>query len=82
MRSLFAGLAALAIAAFGAAEAKADKLQDILSKGVVRIGVPCIADGCREFLIARDTKLRRSTVRVRAGEKRTIADVPAGVGQS
>ena len=40
MRSLFAGLAALAIAAFGAAEAKADKLQDILSKGVVRIGVP------------------------------------------
>lgn len=38
--SLLAGLAALAIAAFGAAEAKADKLQDILSKGVVRIGVP------------------------------------------
>jgi len=40
MRSLFAGLAALAVAAFGAAEARADKLQDILSKGVVRIGVP------------------------------------------
>ncbi len=40
MRSLIAGFAALAIAAFGAAEAKADKLQDILSKGVVRIGVP------------------------------------------
>ena len=40
MRKLFAGLAAMAIAAFGAAEARADKLQDILSKGVVRIGVP------------------------------------------
>lgn len=40
MRRLFAGLAAMAIAAFGAVEAKADKLQDILSKGVVRIGVP------------------------------------------
>ena len=40
MRKLFAGLAAMAIAAFGAVEAKADKLQDILSKGVVRIGVP------------------------------------------
>ena len=40
MRSIFAGIAALAVAAFGAAEAKADKLQDILQKGVVRIGVP------------------------------------------
>lgn len=40
MRSIFAGLAAMAIAAFGSLEAKADKLQDILQKGVVRIGVP------------------------------------------
>ncbi|KFC75708.1 Periplasmic component of amino acid ABC-type transporter/signal transduction system precursor [Bosea sp. LC85] len=40
MRSLFAGLAALTVAVFGGAEARADKLQDILSKGVVRIGVP------------------------------------------
>lgn len=40
MRSLIAALAALAVAVFGGAEARADKLQDILSKGVVRIGVP------------------------------------------
>jgi polar amino acid transport system substrate-binding protein len=40
MRSFFAGLAALAIAVFGGAEARADKLQDILQKGTVRIGVP------------------------------------------
>ncbi|RYE73191.1 MAG: transporter substrate-binding domain-containing protein, partial [Hyphomicrobiales bacterium] len=39
-RTFLAGLAAMAIAAFGTVEAKADKLQDILSKGVVRIGVP------------------------------------------
>jgi polar amino acid transport system substrate-binding protein len=40
MRSFIAGLAALAMAFVGSGEAKADKLQDILSKGVVRIGVP------------------------------------------
>jgi polar amino acid transport system substrate-binding protein len=39
-RSILAGLAALAVAAFGTVEAHADKLQDILQKGVVRIGVP------------------------------------------
>ncbi len=39
-RSFLAGLAALAVAALGTAEARADKLQDILSKGTVRIGVP------------------------------------------
>ena len=40
MRSILAAVAAIAIGLFGAAEARADKLQDILSKGVVRIGVP------------------------------------------
>lgn len=40
MRSVFAGMAALAIAVFGGAEARADKLQDIIQKGTVRIGVP------------------------------------------
>ena len=40
MRSFFTGLAALAMAVIGTVEASADKLQDILSKGVVRIGVP------------------------------------------
>lgn len=40
MRSLFAGLAALAMAFVGSVEAKADKLQEIIAKGVVRIGVP------------------------------------------
>jgi polar amino acid transport system substrate-binding protein len=40
MRSMLAALAALALGIFGSAEARADKLQDILSKGVVRIGVP------------------------------------------
>jgi polar amino acid transport system substrate-binding protein len=40
MRSILAAIAAIAIGLFGAAEARADKLQDILSKGVVRIGVP------------------------------------------
>src|SRR5687768_16582168 len=40
MRSFFAALAAIAIGIFGAADARADKLQDIISKGVVRIGVP------------------------------------------
>jgi polar amino acid transport system substrate-binding protein len=40
MRSLIAAVAALAIGLFGAAEARADKLQEILSNGVVRIGVP------------------------------------------
>lgn len=37
---IMAGLAALAIGLFGAAQARADKLQDIIAKGVVRIGVP------------------------------------------
>lgn len=40
MRSVIAGLAALAMAVFGGAEARADKLQDIIQKGTVRIGVP------------------------------------------
>jgi polar amino acid transport system substrate-binding protein len=40
MRSILAAVAAIAIGLFGAAEARADKFQDILSKGVVRIGVP------------------------------------------
>ena len=40
MRSVIAGLSALAMAVFGGAEARADKLQDIIQKGTVRIGVP------------------------------------------
>jgi polar amino acid transport system substrate-binding protein len=40
MKKLIAAVAALALGLFLAADARADKLQDILSKGVVRIGVP------------------------------------------
>jgi polar amino acid transport system substrate-binding protein len=37
---MIAALVGLAMALFGIADARADKLQDIISKGVVRIGVP------------------------------------------
>jgi polar amino acid transport system substrate-binding protein len=40
MRYMMAALVGLGLALFGSADARADKLQDILSKGVVRIGVP------------------------------------------
>lgn len=40
MRTMFAALVGLAMALFGTADARADKLQDIIAKGVVRIGVP------------------------------------------
>ncbi len=40
MRTMIAALVGLAMALFGIADARADKLQDIISKGVVRIGVP------------------------------------------
>jgi polar amino acid transport system substrate-binding protein len=40
MKNLFAAVAALTMGLFLAADVRADKLQDILSKGVVRIGVP------------------------------------------
>jgi polar amino acid transport system substrate-binding protein len=40
MRYLMAALVGLGLALFGSAGARADKLQDIISKGVVRIGVP------------------------------------------
>jgi polar amino acid transport system substrate-binding protein len=40
MRYLMAALVGLGLALFGSPGARADKLQDIISKGVVRIGVP------------------------------------------
>ncbi len=40
MKKVVLGLLALGAMVFGAPQAKADKLQDIISKGVVRIGVP------------------------------------------
>ena len=40
MKKVVLGLLALGALVFGAPQAKADKLQDIISKGVVRIGVP------------------------------------------
>ncbi len=40
MRKIFAAAAALALAFLAAPDARADKLQDIIAKGVVRIGVP------------------------------------------
>ena len=40
MRRLLTAAAALAVTLSMAATAQADKLQDIISKGVVRIGVP------------------------------------------
>ena len=40
MKRALVGLLALALAAFGATTAKADRLEDILKKGVVRIAVP------------------------------------------
>ena len=40
MKRIVLSLMALGAVVFGAPQAKADKLQDILAKGVVRIGVP------------------------------------------
>jgi polar amino acid transport system substrate-binding protein len=40
MKHLIAGLLALSLAAFGGQAAKADRFEDILKKGVVRIAVP------------------------------------------
>ena len=40
MKRLIVGLLALSLAAFGGQAAKADRLEDILKKGVVRIAVP------------------------------------------
>lgn len=40
MRKIIAAIAAVAIGFLGAVEAKADRLQEIISNGVVRIGVP------------------------------------------
>jgi ABC-type amino acid transport/signal transduction systems, periplasmic component/domain len=40
MKRFIVGLLALSLAAFGGQAAKADRLEDILKKGVVRIAVP------------------------------------------
>ena len=40
MKRIIAGLLALSLAAFGGQAAKADRFEDILKKGVVRIAVP------------------------------------------
>jgi polar amino acid transport system substrate-binding protein len=40
MKRMIVGLLALTLAAFGSSAAKADRLEDILKKGVVRIAVP------------------------------------------
>ena len=40
MKRMIVGLLALTLAAFGTTAAKADRFEDILKKGVVRIAVP------------------------------------------